>query len=265
MTELLGVGQHFSHEQLGRLHDLTQQVEKTCRNQLRAYLDALAPLFRPRRLLGNHMEGSGKETVSGADQNLADLREIYFKACGRPFDLRKELPTPLESVPTQIQFHEWEYTYDIQTDRERRTITVVAPLTWVLSYPSPYTYSMARQVVAGKQERNADSVSSFVLRASLMHLLFSRLPELTTLFEGLRYHVETRKSPQLGDLPLITVSAPIATVRPSDDLLLLAAAFSGKSGFVEVVDPEKAAHIIDPLQDEIRKILEADNNSYVSG
>jgi hypothetical protein len=264
MSDSLGVGQQFSLEQLGRLHRITQQVEKTCRTQLRAYLDALAPLFRPRRVLGNHMEGSGKETVTGSDQNLADLRDVYFKACGRPFDLRKELPVPLESVPSQIQLHEWEYTHNIQTERERMTINVVAPLTWVLAFPSAYTYSMVRQVVTGQQERDAESLRSFVLRASLMHLMFSRLPELTTLFEGLRYRVEIRKSPQLGDLPLVTVSAPIATHRPSDDLLLLAVRFTGRSGFVEVVDPEQAAQISDPLQSQIVKILEAANDTSTS-
>ena len=60
-----------------------------------------------RGILGTHMDGAGKESVTGADQNLADVREAFFKACGRPFDLRKELPTPLESVPTQIQLYEW--------------------------------------------------------------------------------------------------------------------------------------------------------------
>src|ERR1700689_3205011 len=111
MTESLGVGQQFSYEQLPHLHGTTQEIEKACRTQLRAYLDALAPLFRPRRVLGDHMEGAGKESIVGADRNVAELREIYFKACGRPFDLRKELSSPLESVPTQIQLHEWEYTY----------------------------------------------------------------------------------------------------------------------------------------------------------
>lgn len=261
MTESQLDGRQFSQAQLGRLHGITQQIEKVCRAQLRAYLDALAPLFRPRRLFGNHMEGPGKETVPNADQNLNDLREVYSKACARPFDLRKELPIPLESVPTQIQLHEWEYSHDVQTDRERATINIVAPLTWVLAYPSQHSYTMVRQLVGGKQERDAESMRSFILRASIMYLMFSRLPDLTTLFEGLRYKIDTRKSSQLGEVPLVTVSAPFATVRPADDLLLLAASYTGRSGFVEVIDFEQAAHIPDPLQDQISKILEAANES----
>jgi len=254
MNELTGAGQPISPEQLGHLHGITQQVEKVCRTQLRSYLDAMAPLFRPRRILGNHMEGSGKESVSGADQNLNDLREVFFKACERPFHLRKELPVPLESVPTQLELNEWEYTYNIQSGRD---ITVVAPLTWVLAYPSAYTHSMVRQFVASKQDRDTEGVRSFVLRASLMHLMFVKLPDLKQLFEGLRYRVEVRRSPLLGDLPFVTLSAPVTTVRPSDELLSRAATLSGRSGFVEVVDPEQAARINDPLQAEISQILES--------
>jgi len=247
----------LTHDQLPRLHSLTAEVQKICRGQLRTYLDALAPLFRPRRVLGERMEGAGKESVVAADQNYNELREVCFKACGRPFDMRKELPPTLESVGTQIGLYEWEYTYDVRTERESRTITVVSPLTWVLTYPSTYSLSMLRQVIAGKQERDPEGVRSFVLRSCLMNLQFSKLPELKALFEGLRYRVEVRKSPQLGELPLVTVSASIRTVRPADDLLLTATGLSGRTGFEEVIDDYQAAHVEDPLQAQILKVIDA--------
>src|SRR4051794_7216977 len=174
MTEAQVAGRQFSHEQLSRLHEVTRQIEKLCRIQLRAYLDALAPLFRPRRLLGNHMEGPGNESVVNADQSLNELRELFLRACGRPFDLRKEFPLPLESVPTQIQFLEWEYGYSVQTEREKKELSITAPLTWVLAYPAACSYTMARQMLAGQQERNAENLRTFALRASLMHLMFAR-------------------------------------------------------------------------------------------
>jgi hypothetical protein len=261
MTESYEVSQTLTHEELPRLHDVTEEISRLCRAQLRAYLDALAPLFRPRRVIGNHMEGPGKESLIGADQNFTELREIYFKACGRPFELRKELPTPLESVPTQIQIYEWEYLYEISSDKQDRAINVISPLTWVIAYPSTYTYSMVRQVVPAKHERDAEGVRSFVLRASLMHLLFLKLPELKTLIEGLRYKVEIRHLPELGELPLVTISAPVTTIRPTDDLLARAAGFAGRAGFVEVINPQQASHILDPLQAEISRILNASNGS----
>jgi hypothetical protein len=263
MTQPADVSQTLTHEQLPRLHNVTNEVAKICRGQLRTYLDALAPLFRPRRVLGNHMDGAGRETVTNADQNFNELRESYFKACARPFDLRKELPTPLESVPTQIQLYEWEYQYDIRVDSERKSITVVSPLTWVLAYPSTYSLSMMRQVVAGKQERDGEGVRSFVLRACLMQQLFAKLPELSAVFLGLRYTLEVRKLPQLGELPLVTVSAPVNTIRPADRLLMTATGLSGRPGFDEVLDEYQGARIADPLQAQILKVLDTANGKHI--
>jgi hypothetical protein len=255
MIDSPAVVQSFNQEQLPRLHEITQQIEKTCQAQLRAYLDVLAPLFRPRRVLGNHMEGPGMENVPGADKNLSDLREIFFKACGRPFDLRKELPSPIESVPTQLQLHQWEYSYDVASERERKTIPVVSPLTWVLSYASTYSFPMIRQLLPANQGHDTESSRAFVLRAGLMYLMFVKLPGLTTLFEGLRYRIEFRKSAQLGELPIVTLSAPFATYRPSDDVLMRATGYAGRPGFVEVINPEEAANVADPMRTQVQKTL----------
>jgi hypothetical protein len=118
---------------------------------------------------------------------------------------------------------------------------------------------MIRQVVAGKQDRDGEGVRSFVLRACLMDMLFAKLPEMKTLFDGLRYTFEVRKSPQLGELPLVTVSAPVKTVRPTDGLLMAATGLSGRPVFDEVLDEYQAAHISDPLQAQILKVLDSAN------
>ena len=227
----------LTHEELPRLHSATGELARLYRSRLR--------------------------TVGGADANFAELRELYFKTCGRPFDLRRELNSPLESVPTQIQLHEWEYAHEVRTERERRTVTVISPLTWVLSYPSPYTHSMARQVVAGRQEKDQESLRSFVLRACLMQLVFAKLPELTTLLEGLRFRAEIRKPNQLGELSLVTVSAAIPTVRPEDALLMQAAGLSGGTGFVEVVDLDRAMQLADPLHVQVQAILASGNPMHI--
>src|SRR4030095_13116477 len=85
-------------EQLLHLHTLTKDVAKLCQKQLRGYLDTMALLFRPRRMLGDAMEGAEKKSAGGSDRTVAELRELYRKAALRPFDLRPELSLPLESV-----------------------------------------------------------------------------------------------------------------------------------------------------------------------
>src|SRR5262245_27378076 len=85
-------------EQLLHLHTRTKEVANLCQKQPRGYLDTMALLFRPRRMLGDAMEGSEKESVGGSDRTVAELRDLYRKVALRPFDLRPELGLPLESV-----------------------------------------------------------------------------------------------------------------------------------------------------------------------
>src|ERR1700692_1294116 len=104
-------------EQLLHLHTLTKDVAKICQKQLRGYLDTLALLFRPRRILGDAIEGSERESVGGSGRTVAELRGLYRNVAMRPFDLRPELILPLESVSTQMQLYEWEYLHQTKTDR----------------------------------------------------------------------------------------------------------------------------------------------------
>jgi hypothetical protein len=242
-------------EQLLHLHTLTKEVSKFCQKQLRGYLDTMALLFRPRRILGEAMEGAERESVGGSDRTLTELREIYRKVALRPFDLRPELSVPLESVSTQIQLHEWEYLHETKTERGWRGIKVTSPLTWVIAYSSPYSLSMVRQVLAGQEERDPDSVRAFVLRACLMHLHFTKFPAIGDLLAGLRYRVEVRHSPELGELPLVTVSAPFSTVRPPDNLVTMASGLAGGASFAEVLDLAELRKLRDPMRDEIAGIL----------
>jgi hypothetical protein len=238
------------------LHSLTKEVAQICLRHLRTQVDAMAPLFRPRRYLGDHMEGAGTESATAADRNMASLREHYARVAVKPFDLRPELRTPLESVTTQFQFDEWEYTHATQTDQGWQPIRVTTPLTWVLSYATSYSLSTLRGVVAGSGQRDVEAIRGFVLRACLMHELFAKIPGLKDLLQGLRYKVEMRQSPQLGDLPLLTVSAPFKTFRPPDKLVSMASGLAGGASFAEILDVESIHSLSDPLRDEVLEILQ---------
>jgi hypothetical protein len=245
----------LSLDQLLHLHTVTKEVAKFCHKQLRAHLDTMALLFRPRRILGDAMEGAEHETIGGSDRTVAELRDLYRRVALRPFDLRPELSFPLESVSTQIQLYEWEYLHSTKTDRGWRTIKVTSPLTWVVTYSSTYSLSMLRQVLAGQEERDPEAVRALVLRACLMHLHFARFPAIAELLAGLRYRVEVRRSPELGDLPLVTVSAPFATVRPPDNLVTVASGLAGGATFAEVLDLETVQKLRDPLREDVAVIL----------
>src|SRR5260370_23055594 len=87
-------------EQLLHLHTLTKDVAKACQKQLRAYLDTLALLFRPRRILGDAIEGAERESVGGSERTLAELRDLYRKVALRPFHLRPHPTYPLPPFST---------------------------------------------------------------------------------------------------------------------------------------------------------------------
>ena len=245
----------LSVDQLVRLHALTKDVSSHCLKELQGYVDTLAPLFRPRRFLGNLMEGPGPEPLAGADRNFAELQQLYKSVARKTFDVHPDLNAPVESVATQMHLYEWEYTHEINTDRGWRSIRVTAPLTWVLTYSSHYSLAMIRQVLAGKEARNEDSVRAFVLRACVAQQLFVRFPGLADLFTGLRYRVEIRRNPQLGDLPFVTLSAPLTTMRPDDNLVNLASGIAGGTSFTEVIDLRSLRGLEDPVRSAITPIL----------
>lgn len=251
-----GPAEALNLEQLLQLHALTRDVARFCQKQLRGYLDTMALLFRPRRILGDAIEGSERETAAGADRNVAELRDLYRRVAVRPFDLRPELHLPLESISTQMQLSDWEYAHSMNTERGWRTIKVTAPLTWVISYSSTYSLSILRQVLAGQAERDSEAVRAFVLRACVMHLQFANFSGISELLAGLRYRVEVRRSAETGDLPFVTVSAPFATIRPPDSLVSTASGLAGGATFAEVIDLESVRRLEDPLKKEVSHIFE---------
>jgi hypothetical protein len=241
--------------QLLRLHGATKQVAQACLRRLRAHLDTMAPLFRSRRFLGDHMEGTGKEAAISADHNFADLQQLYGRAAVRPFDLRPEIRSPLESVASQFQIDEWEYIQAIETDRGWQSIRISTPLTWVVSYKSSLSLPSLLGVMAGGGQRDPEAVRAFVLRACLMNELFAKMPALKDLLQGLRFPVTVRHLPQFGELPLVTVSAPFRTFRPDDKLVAMAAGLAGGTSFAEVLDIESVRNLSDPLREEALAIL----------
>jgi hypothetical protein len=232
------------------LHALTKEVSQVCLRHLKTQIESMAPLFRPRRLLGDYIDSTSKDSVPSAGSNLADLQELYARVAVKPFDLRPELRPPLESVGTQFQFSEWEYTHASQVDGNWHSIRVTTPLTWVFSYASSYSLATLRGLITGTGQQDIDAVRAFVLRACLMHELFVKTPPLASLLEALRYKMEVRTSPQLGDLPLVTISAPFRTFRPADELVALASGLAGGASFAEILDVESVRNLSDPLRDE---------------
>ena len=256
MDEAGSTAKTLTIEQLADLRGKTEAVSDFLVKQLRTRLETLRPLLAPRRLLGDYVRSAVKEEVVGADKALAQLREKFKEVCGQPFAVQPELDErALELVENRVELYAWEYTHGAKTNGDAKPVTIASPVRWVLTYGSGYTLTQLRESLASKENRRTDYVRQFVVNALVMHLLLEKFPGLGQLLRDLRYEIRTETAPGLGKLPLITVSACLASFRPSDDLVLAATRLSGVPAFVELIETDAVQKLEDPLRARLAQIL----------
>src|SRR6185295_19024398 len=77
------------------LRKLTRAIADTVRAQMTEYLTTLAPLLRPKLVLGDYIQGGSKESTRRADKAFKDLQALYEGVSStRPFNLPRELTPP---------------------------------------------------------------------------------------------------------------------------------------------------------------------------
>ena len=126
----------FTTKRLLPLRKLTRAVAELVRGQLKDLLTTLTPLLRPRHVLGEYVQRDGKHTAgSSLNATFNELQTLYAKvATARPFNLGAELNSPLEVISAVPEITNVEYVHIAKTDRDTKTITVLSPLKWVLSF-----------------------------------------------------------------------------------------------------------------------------------
>jgi hypothetical protein len=116
-----------------------------------------------------------------------------------------------------------------------------------------------RQAIAGKEERKKEDIQEFVIRCCLIHSMLAKNVGIVSLLRALRWKVSAETSPDLGGLPLTTLTAPLRSILPPDYLILESTEMSGKALFEEVVDVDAVAQIHDPLAEKVEEIIRASN------
>lgn len=247
--------EEFSIGRLLFLRKVTRAVSEYLLSQLREHLTTISPLLRPRRVLGDYIDSATPEPVLDADKNFALLNEYYAKAAGKPFDLPRPLRPPLKPIPLTIEVHPWEYLYELHAGGTSKVVTITSPVRYVISYTSGLSLSRLRLGIAGREEKKSDDVKEYVIRCCLMHLSLNRFTGIVNLLSALRWEVNTATSPEMGELPLTTVSAPLRSILPPDNLILDSTEMSGTSVFEEVVDVDHLSQIRDPLVQKVENIM----------
>jgi hypothetical protein len=245
------------------LRRLTRAIDDFLRGRVREYVTTLAPLVRPRTVLGDFVQGPGKESVRGADAAWKRVVALYEAVAPKaPFHLARDLRPPIDVPGTALEMAPVEYAHSAERAGERRAVTVTKPFEWVLSY-SAHGPGRLRELVADKN-RDAAELQRVIVLAIVLHLVLDQLPGVQRVFQDLRIPIETRRLPAFGDLPVTVLASPVTTLRPPDEVVVESTEMTGTAAFQEVIDVEALERLPDPLRDELLAVLRAQGGSSKS-
>lgn len=232
------------------LRKLTRAIADTARTQMLEYLTVLAPLLRPRTVLGDYIHGSTKEGAPRAEKAFKDLQALYASvATTRPFNLSPELTPPLDFAGVGLDITPVDYPHVIGSGADARTIMVRSPLTWVLTYPG-FAPSRLPELLA-RRPRPGDHLQQFVLSYLLLRVVVDNSPGLAQLCEALHFPLTTTTAAASGSLPITRIGLAVGTSLPPDDVILESAALTGMDAFEEVVSLQDITSLGDPLRDRL--------------
>jgi len=243
----------YSTQRLLELRKCTRAIADLLRTQMREYLSTLAPLFRPRNVLGNYAEGGAYEASRTGEKAFKDLQELYQTiAQSKLYRLPSEFKTPLEVINTQLEMTPVEYTHIANSNNENKTVIVTSPLKWALTFGG-FGPGRFREILASGN-RASDDLQQFVLHYLMMHSVVTKQAGVCKILEALHFPLNIEYSREFGDLPLTYVSASISTVRPPDGVLIESTEVSGMNAFEEIVQLEDVEKLHDPLKEQLLAI-----------
>jgi hypothetical protein len=235
------------------LRKLTRAIADTVRTQMTSYLTTLSPLMRPHVVLGDYVEGGAKESTRRADKAFKDLQALYETvAATKPFNLPRELSTPLRLAGSSLEITPVEYPLVVTVGGETRTIQVRSPLTWTLTYGG-YPPTRLPDLLKTKL-RPGDELAHLVISYLVLHVVIANSPALATIFEALHFPITTTTLPEYGPLPITRIGIAVSTSRPSDEVILQSAELTGVDAFEELVNTTELTQLGDPLKDQLLAI-----------
>jgi len=245
--------EHYPIQRLLKLRKLTRAMADLLRGQLIDYLATLRPMFLPRNILGEYVQGGAKESVRGAEKAYLQLQSLYASvANAKPYNLEQELRSPIDIENTALEITPLEYSYIVSTDGQSKTIAVTSPFKWVLTYTG---FSTARlHELLANQNRIDEEVHRFILHYTALRVALASHPGLPRLFEGLRFPVSSGRMPEFGELPLTYISSRVSSIRPPDELIIESTEISGQNAFEEIVNLDDVRNLEDPIHTQLLEL-----------
>jgi hypothetical protein len=235
------------------LRKLTRAIADIVRPQMTEYLATVAPLLRPKMVLGDYVEGGSKESARRSDKAFKELQALYEQvATTKPFNLPRELGVPLRLSGTGLEITPVDTPRIVQAGTDTRTIMVRSPLTWTLTYAG-YAPTRLPELLKTKL-RAGDDLTQIVLSYLLLHVVTNNSPGLLQMFEALHFPITTTTVPELGPLPITRICVAISTIRPSEEVILQSAELTGMDAFEEVVNVDDLSRLRDPLKERLLEV-----------
>jgi hypothetical protein len=232
------------------LRKLTRAIADIVRAQMTEYLSTLAPLLRPKMVLGDYVEGGSKESTRLSEKAYRELQALYETiAATKPFNLSRELTLPLRLSGTGLEITPVDTPHVIQEGSSSRTIMVRSPLSWTLTYAG-YAPTRLPDLLKAKL-RPGDELGQLVVSYLLMRVVTSNSPGLSRIFEALHFPITTTTLPEFGPLPITRIGVALSTTRPSDAVILQSAELTGMDAFEELIAVDDLSRLPDPLKERL--------------
>ena len=249
MAELSNAPAITSLDELLEYREITERISGFLLKRLKDHLATLWPLLAPGRVLGKHV--GARDSVTRADDALADLAQKFKDAAGQ-LDIKPELDEDtLTAIGSVLKVYPFEYSHEAKGAKASKKITMTSPVRWVVTYGSEYSLSQFRNLVGSPADRRIPPVRQFVVNAFAFSVVLGRHPALAQLFHDLRWEIGNAPMPGVERFSVTTMSVPLPSFRPADDLLLTAVRLSGVPSFIELIDTEAVQHLGDSLRDQL--------------
>lgn len=242
--------ENYSLQRLLTLRKLTRAVTDLLRGQMKEYLGTIAPLLRPKTVLGEYIKSSTREMVPNANIAFKELQTLYDTiASNKPYLISKELESSLEILNTTIEMTPMEYVHEANANGHAKNINITAPLQYILTY-SGYAPAKLRELLADRY-RTAEKVQEFIVHYLALHTVLNRQPGISQMFAALHFPISNIRLPEFGELPITCITSSISTIRPPDDVLIESTEFTGQDAFEEVVNLADIANLRDGLKEQL--------------
>jgi hypothetical protein len=245
----------FEFSELMNRRRLTTSVAEVLKGRLLAYLNTFAPLLRPRAILGDLTRGS-TEKIKGAEGTFEAIKESYLRVAGnRMFDLPKVLEPPIGIASTQPELSPSQYSYEVSSNGETKSLTITSPTKWLLTYRGLNEIRL-KSLLAQNLDSVGAELMETLLHFSLMEAVIRHQTGIVEILSDLGYTVRIDEVEEYGSLPMVHVSCQVGTDRPSDDLLIQVSEVSGSPTFDELVRISDIEDMKTPIREQLLQKLD---------